>query len=309
MVVFQVKSTRHLSCINSTEGSGLQEKFLGEFEVYVNVDWGRPVDFWDGEEYVKREALSYRDGFLARLLISESRVFLLSEFTPDFKIGILSPIIPGVERKQRALYIELALDKLEKSSFGRKRNTISFKPHGQLGRTVIELKGESAKLRKRIYKILEKAKALNIKAEDAGIITTDRPIREIYGQRLQIIAQRHQTAEEPTETVGKVSASTSALELTHLNSPTEFSTVSETSDRNSVSQHAEEPEPKLEPSILTYEIESLFSSEEEIEPEEKERFENAWRSLIPRETVCPYCKTRLLTIDRVCPHCGAINLY
>ncbi|MHA1578872.1 MAG: hypothetical protein ACTSUQ_04470 [Candidatus Freyarchaeota archaeon] len=65
-----------------------------------------------------------------------------------------------------------------------------------------------------------------------------------------------------------------------------------------------------EPATVSCEIETLYSSEEEkIEPEEKKRRENAWKSLIPKETDCPYCKMRVLTIERVCPHCGAINLY
>ncbi len=292
----------------------MYEKFLGEFEVYVNVDWGKPLDFWDGEGYVERKALGFPEGFLARLLISESRVFLITEFTPDFAMGILSPTIPGVEKKQRSLYIELAIEKIEKVSFGLTKNVILFKPHGQLGRTVIEFKNLPEKAKKEIAESLEKARALKRPAPDAGIMSSGRPVKEIYEERLRIIASQGTSTllEQPsspehseTSTITKVVKSMSKIKF--VPPRISFSKTKESSPPNQPPSAPQEGE-KAESTIIGEEIESLYSKDDEVEPKEMEKREEIWKSLVPKETICPYCTRRVLSIDRKCPHCGAVNL-
>ena len=60
--------------------------------------------------------------------------------------------------------------------------------------------------------------------------------------------------------------------------------------------------------IETEDLDLEYQGDEELSREEREKLEKIWKSLIPRETICPYCKMRVLTLDRECPHCGAINL-
>ncbi|MFB0563792.1 MAG: hypothetical protein ACETWM_21555 [Candidatus Lokiarchaeia archaeon] len=293
----------------------MKEKFLGEFEVNVKVDWGKPVEIWEGEGYVERRALDYPEGFLARLLISESRVFLITEFTEEFKMGILAPVISGVEKKQRSLYMELALDKLEKYSFGMVKNTILFKPHGRLGKTIIEFKNLPGKMKKEIAESLEKARALKRKALNAGILVSDRPIREIYEERIKIIET--QRLETPTQEVTEesepeeISIPLATAETIPKMEPVPAEEPKITEPAEPIPELQQEPTEKIdvtEPSVPIEEIESANSERKELEVKYKKRLEKIWKSLIPRETICPYCKKRVLTIDRECPDCGAINL-
>lgn len=299
---------------------GLKEKILGEFEVTVNVEWGKPIDIWDGEEYVKRQALDYPEGFLARLLISETRIFIITEFTDEFKMGILTPIIPGIEKKIPSLYMELAIDKVEKYSFGLVKNEIMFSPHGQLGRTTIEFRKLPAKFKKEIPKILEKARALKLKAKDAGILFSDRPIKEVYEERMSVInAQRLETptpetgAEPESEEITIPTAKSQTIRKMET-VPSEETKISELPEPAPEIQEEEKVQSEeieieiTEPPVPIEEIELAHSESEELKAEEANRLEKTWKSLVPRETICPYCKKRVLTIDRVCPDCGAINL-
>ncbi|MEM2959469.1 MAG: hypothetical protein QW261_14310 [Candidatus Jordarchaeaceae archaeon] len=293
----------------------MYEKFLGEFEVNVNVDWGKPLNFWDGEGYVEKQALNFPEGFLARLLISESRVFLITEFTPDFAMGILTPTMPGVEKKQRSLYMELAIEQMEKVSFGMTKNVILFKAHGQLGRTVIEFKNLPEKAKKEIAESLEKARALKRSAPDAGILSSGRPVKEIYEERLRIIESQRinvpmeqPSSPEPSEpsTITKLVKSISKIKI--VPPKISFSKTKETISPPQQSTSMPQEGEKKESTIIGEEIESLYSKIDEAEPEETEKQEVIWKSLVPKETICPYCTRRVLTIDRKCPHCGAVNL-
>ncbi len=288
------------------------EKFLGEFEVNVNVDWGKPLSFWDGEGYVEKQALNFPEGFLARLIISESRVFLITEFTPDFAMGILTPTVPGVEKKQRSLYMELAIDKLEKVSFGLTKNEILFKAHGQLGRTVIEFKNLPEKSKKEITESLEKARALKRPAPDAGILSSGRPVKEIYEERLRIIESQRMNVSESSsrpesQEISPISKIVKSIQKIKIIPPKKLSPSETGETGSSPSQPSPQESEKKESIIIGEEIDSLYSKGDE-EPGETERREIIWKSLIPKDTICPYCARRVLSIDSKCPHCGAVNL-
>lgn len=304
-----------------------EEKILGVYEVRVFVNWSEPIDFWTGKRYVRRKALGFQKGFPAVFLISESRVFLMTEFTTSrVYTGIMVPIIPASKKKHRTFYMELALDKMVKYSFKGTKNYILFEPHGQLGTTIIQFKGLPENTKKEIEQALEKARASNLRAPDAGTLISDKPVREMFTLRWQIInAQRRKTPmpEAAAETVvgpvveiepAKIVIPLTKSELiinTEAATP-EASTITESSEPFPASQQKSTlPHTEIEatnPSISPEKAESLYFSKDEVKPEQKQRLEGIWKSLVPRETICPYCKTRVLTIDRKCPRCGAINL-
>lgn len=297
----------------------MKEKILGEFEVNINLDWGKPLAFWEGETYAKRQSLDYPEGFFARLLVSESRVFIITEFTDEFKMGILTPVISGIEKKQRSLYLELALDKIDKYNFGMMKNTILFKPHGVLGKITIEFKNLPAELRKKIPETLEKARALKIKAPNTGILVSDRPIKEIFEDRMRIInAEKLEPSVLEVEPEAKTRKRIISIPLVKSKSKPktetvlpESSSISDSSEPGATPQEGYSPpnnELVVEPSIAIEEIETAHSVSEEVKTDQAKRLDKIWKSLVPKETICPYCKKRLLTIDRECPDCGAINL-
>ncbi|MEM2145280.1 MAG: hypothetical protein QW279_07960, partial [Candidatus Jordarchaeaceae archaeon] len=193
------------------------EKILEKYQCRVLVNWGKPLPFWTGKKFVKREALG---DFPALFFISESRVFLMTEYTTGrVYVGIIVPIIPVTRKKHRILYMELALDKIEENP-GTKRkfayfkdNTLYFKPHGQLGRTKIVFQGLPKKFKKEIDETLQKAKALNLSAPDAGILITDRPIREVYEERIRIINAQRQKTPKPILTQEEI-VETESAEIT-----------------------------------------------------------------------------------------------
>lgn len=314
------------------------EKILEKYPVRVLVDWGKPLRFWNGKKYVKKQAL---EDFPALFFVSESRIFLMSDYTKDPKLLVVRtssiPIpTPVSGSKQRVFYMELALDKLEKKTGSNRKivyfrdNTLYFKPHGQLGRTRVTFKGLPKKFKKEIDEILQKASALNVIAPDAGILITDRPLKEVYEERIQIINTQRQKTLVPVETVKPKSEEftmpTIKYESTMETEPifkekqitTEKSKAIQTpipqtgSSEKSTMEHADlqtvEPILKKENQQMEKVEAELYSENKEQHIETLERLQKTWQSLTPRETICPYCKKRVLTIDRKCPHCGAINL-
>lgn len=314
------------------------EKILEKHQCRVLVNWGKPLPFWTGKKFVKREALG---DFPALFFVSESRVFLMTEYTTGrVYVGIIVPIIPVTRKKHRILYMELALDKIEENP-GTKRkfayfkgNTLYFKPHGQLGRTKIVFQGLPKKFKKEIDETLQKARALNLSAPDAGILITDRPIREVYEERIRIInAQRQKTLKLTLTQEEMVKPESAEITMPTIKYESMMETepifqenhatkeksktkptrlLQKESPKKPTVEHAklQTAEPILEGKPQQMEkIETDFYSESrEQHIENLERLQKTWQSLAPRETICTYCKKRVLTIDRKCPHCGAINL-
>jgi hypothetical protein len=301
-----------------------EEKILGKYEVRVYVNWSEPIEFWTGKRYVRRKALGFQKGFPAVFLISESRVFLMSEFNASrIYSGIMVPIFPTSRKKHRTFYMELALDKIVKYSFKGTKNYILFEPHGQLGITIIQFKNLPENTKKEMEEVLEKARTLNLRAPDAGTLISDKPVREIFLLRWQIINAQRQKTPMPQASVEAVVNSVVEIEPSRIVIPSakseliintettipEASTVTEISEPAPASQQESAlPVAKIEVASTPSEKFELLFGREEVKPENKQRLEGIWKSLVPRETICPYCKTRVLTIDRICPRCGAINL-
>lgn len=299
----------------------VEEKILGKYEVRVFVNWSEPIDFWTGKRYVKRNALGFQKGFPADFLISESRVFLMSDFTPGrVYTGIMVPILPASKKKHRTFYMELALDKIVKYSFEGTKNYILFKPHGQLGTTIIQFKDLPESTKKEIEETLKKAKSLNVRAPDAGTLISDKPVREIFSLRWQIINSQRQktpTPEAILKSVEEIEPKRIIIPPTRteliINPEGEIPgeskiIVTSQSDQNVPQESILSPsEIKSVNHSMVSQIEAFYGGGQ-AKTEYKERLEGIWKSLVPKETICPYCKTRVLTIDRKCPRCGAINL-
>lgn len=303
-----------------------KERILGEYEVRVYVNWSEPINFWTGKKYVRRKALGFQKGFPAVFLISSSRVFLISEFTASrVYTGIMLPIIPASKKKHRAFYMELALDKIVKYSFEGTKNYILFEPHGQLGITIIQFKDLPENTKNEMEEKLEKARALNLSAPDAGILISDKPVRELFSIRWKIINTRRRKTGIPQAAAKTVLQSVVEIEPTRIIIPPtkaeliinpeenipEASTISEIYEFTPASQQESTlPTAEIEVanhSMSTEKSELHYSIRDEVKPD-KQRLEGIWKSLVPKETICPYCKTRVLTIDKKCPRCGAINL-
>lgn len=375
------------------------EKIWDKYQCRFLVNWGKPLPFWTGQKFVKKEALG---DFPGLLLVSESRVFLMTEYTKGrVYAGVVVPIVPVTRQQHRILYMELALDKIEENlGTGRKfayfkDNALYFKPHGQLGRTKIVFQGLVKKFKKEIDEKLQKARALNLSAPDAGILITDRPLRQVYEERMRIINAQQRKPPTPEATVEKksdpITFPTVKYESIAETEPTvhEKPIETEKSKPTPILQHesttpikeieltqpllpAEKMKSKksyrtmerLEEKTTAEKVETPIkeiicpncgtrinintpcpkcgsitlnsvktetsqvaepSFEQENQQPKKleaetypwskkqsaetlEKLEKTWRSLALRETICPYCKKRVLTIDRRCPHCGAINL-
>ncbi|MEM3586878.1 MAG: hypothetical protein QXO71_06090, partial [Candidatus Jordarchaeaceae archaeon] len=186
---------------------------MGSYDVRVYVNWSEPIELWTGKKYVKRKALGLQKGFPAVFLISESRIFLMSEFVPSrVYTGIIVPFLPTSKEKHRTFYMELALDKIVRYSFKEAKNYIIFEPHGQLGTTIVQFKELPENTRKEIEEKLERAMALNLKAPDAGRLISDKPVREIFLLRWQIINTQRQKTPKIEATVEEIVKSVEEIE-------------------------------------------------------------------------------------------------
>ncbi|WXG42105.1 MAG: hypothetical protein WED07_15300 [Candidatus Freyarchaeum deiterrae] len=298
-----------------------EEKILGKYDVRVFVNWSEPIDLWTGKRYARRKALGFQKGFPATFIISESRVFLITEFTNSrVYTGIMVPVFPASKSKHRAFYMELALDKIVKYSFEKTKNYIIFMPHGQLGTTIIQFKDLPENVKKEIGETLGKARALNLRAPEAGILISDRAIREMFSLRWQIInAQRKATPTPISNMVAEPEYTQITIPLAKLKTAPntgaasqEASMVTEIPETLTAPQQGSKlPLVEIEAtgsSTSSEKVESHNFRRDEVKPETKQRLDGIWKSMVPRETICPYCKKRVFTIDKECPCCGAINL-
>nr|MDO8079487.1 zinc ribbon domain-containing protein [Candidatus Freyarchaeota archaeon] len=163
------------------------EAVLGDYNVWINISWGGMIPLQIADKTVGLQKIKYKKGIPAWMLISESRLILISEFKGQTKFMY---VLPLNRKKNHSLYMELALGKLHRYSFGTSKNYIEFEPHGQVGKTRIEFKSLSSIQKLRIQQTLEKAKALNKQAPEAGIIISGKPVEEVFTERTGLTSMR-----------------------------------------------------------------------------------------------------------------------
>ncbi|MFB0562408.1 MAG: hypothetical protein ACETWM_14480 [Candidatus Lokiarchaeia archaeon] len=163
------------------------ETIMGSYDAWVNVSWGNIIPVQMADKTVELRKIKYKKGIPAWILISESRLFLLSEFNAQTKFMY---VLPLSRKKRHSLYMELALEKLHGYSFGTFNNYIEFEPHGQVGKTRIDFKSISIRQKQLLQGNLEKAKILNTKAPDVGIVISGRPVEEVFMERTGLTSLR-----------------------------------------------------------------------------------------------------------------------
>lgn len=162
------------------------EVVLGSYHVWVNVSWEKKIPVHTADKIIGLRNFKCKKGFPAWMLISESRLFLLSEFNTQTKFMY---ILPLSGKKRQSFYMELALEKLFRYSFGA-NNFIEFEPHGQVGKTKIDFKSISNIQKQRIQENIEKAKILNKNAPGVGIIITGRSVEKVFNERTGLASVR-----------------------------------------------------------------------------------------------------------------------
>nr|MDO8080488.1 hypothetical protein [Candidatus Freyarchaeota archaeon] len=180
-----------------------------------------------------------------------------------------------------------------------------------------EFDGSYEKLKKEMLDIIEKVRALRIKPSDAGIQTAGRPVGRVHEETTQTIDAQPTRTPKPETPMSSRSMQT--IPTVKVKSTTDTKTVSsKESKKNEILEQILVPQQKQIPpsketeakksQVFSVGIESFYSKDVEIEPKVAEKLKKIWESFIPRETICPYCRKPVLSIDGACPHCGAVNL-
>lgn len=164
--------------------------------------------------------------------------------------------------------------------------------------------------------IIEKVRALRLNPSNAGAQTAARPVTEARKETTQIIYS--QPAETPKPETPVSSRPVQTIPTVKVKPTTDTKTVSlKESKKTKIlglipvfrqKQISLSKETPAKSPIFSVGIESFYSKDVEIKPEVAEKMKKIWESFIPRETICPYCRKPVLSIDNKCSHCGAVNL-
>lgn len=158
------------------------DKLLGRYRVRLNISWEKDID--------GRNKINFPKGFPARLYITESRLIIVSEFYSQDRFFGFVGRAPIGWMKCNTVYVELAIDKIKKYSFGRFGSYIVLEPHGNVGKTKIDIYNLSKEEKKLIRDDLDTARVFKKPATESGIVILDRPIAETVKQRFAML--RHE---------------------------------------------------------------------------------------------------------------------
>ncbi|MEM3588070.1 MAG: hypothetical protein QXO71_12220 [Candidatus Jordarchaeaceae archaeon] len=159
-----------------------EDKLLGRHKVRLNISWEKNIE--------GRNKINISGGFPAKLYITESRIIITSEFYLQDKVSRFVGRIPIGWMRYNTIYVELAVDKIKKYSFGRFRKYIVLEPHGDVGETKINFYNLPKEERKLIKEDLETARIFK-KPVDSGVVILDKPVAEIVRQRFAML--QHET--------------------------------------------------------------------------------------------------------------------
>lgn len=252
-----------------------EDKFLGRHRVRLNIYWEKDID--------GRSKLNFPKGFPARLYITESRLIIISEFYSHDKVYKLVRRIPIGWMRYNTVYVELAIDKIQKYSFGRFRSYIILEPHGNVGKTKIDLYNLSKEEKKLIKEDLDTAKVFRKPATESGIVILDRPIAETVAQRFTML--QHEAFISKYFKKPEVEK----VQIKRVRKKEKSSASTEVEPEQSGVKKEEQVQPS----------ESVI----EIPPQERIRI-----ALQSQLTKCKFCGQELLKSAKKCIKCGAINI-
>jgi hypothetical protein len=256
-----------------------EDKLLSRYKVRVNISWEKDIN--------GRNNLYFFKGFPAKLYITESRLIISSEFYSQDKVSRFVGRIPIGWMRYNTVYVELAIDKIKKHSFGRFGSTIVLEPHGNVGETKISFYNLSKEEKKLIKEDLDTARVFRKPAPESGIVILDRPIAEAVTQRFAML--RHEAV--ISKYFKKPEVKKVQIKRVSKKEKDSASTVVETvqSDVRKVKEKSEKQEQKLENVPVT-------------SPQER-----VWMTLQAQVTKCKFCGQEILKSAKKCIKCGAIN--
>lgn len=178
-----------------------------------------------------------------------------------------------------------------------------------------ELNGSSEKLKKEMLDIMGKVKALRLNPTGTKVQSGDKPLEERLHEETKPVPEVQPMGTFELE--AKSSGSAQTISTVTVKSTAETKTESLESKKTELLNQILVPEQKTAPlseetgikfPTIPVEFEVFYKKEVELDPKIVERLEKVWESLVPRETICPYCRKPVLSIDRTCYHCGAVNI-
>ncbi|MEM2145173.1 MAG: hypothetical protein QW279_07425 [Candidatus Jordarchaeaceae archaeon] len=251
-----------------------EDKLLGRHRVRLNISWEKDID--------GRNKINFSGGFPARLYITESRLIIISEFYSQDKVYKVIKRVPIGWMRYNTVYVELAIDKIQKYSFGRFRSYIILEPHGSVGRTKIDLYNLSKEEKRLIKEDLDTAKVFRKPATESGIVILDRPIAETVTQRFTML--QHEAFISKYFKKPEVEK----VQIKRVRKKGKSSVSTEVESEQSGVKKEEQVQP----------------SESVIEIPPQERIKMALQLQL---TKCKFCGQELLKSAKKCTKCGAIN--
>jgi len=180
---------------------------------------------------------------------------------------------------------------------------------------MMEVGGSSEKLKREMLDIMEKVKALRLNPTGTRVESINIPSEKTYEEPKPVPEVQPVGAFESE--APKISGLAQTISTVAVKSTIEAKTDSSESKKAELLEQILVSEEKTAPlskeAGITFppipvEFEVFYKKEFELDPKIVERLEKIWDSLVPRDTICPYCRKPVLSIDRVCYHCGAVNI-
>lgn len=256
-----------------------EDKLLSRYKVRLNISWEKSIN--------GKNNLNFFKGFPAKLYITESRLIISSEFYSQDKVSRFVGRIPIGWMRYNTVYVELAIDKIKKHSFGRFKNTIVLEPHGSVGETKINFYNLSKEEKRLIKEDLDTARVFKKPAPESGIVILDRPIAEAVTQRFAMLRHEAIISKHFTKKPEVKKIQIKRVKKEKASVDTTVETVQ--SSVGKVKEKEEKQEQVLENVSVT-------------SPQER-----VWMTLQAQVTKCKFCGQELLKSAKKCAKCGAVN--
>jgi len=259
------------------------DKLLSRHKVRLNISWEKDIK--------GKNKLNFFKGFPAKLYITESRLIISSEFYSQDRVSRFVGRIPIGWMRYNTVYVELAIDKIKKYSFGLFGSHVALEPHGNVGETKINFYNLSRGERKLIKEDLDTARVFRKPAPESGVVILDRPIADAVTQRFamlrhEAVISKYSPKKPEVKKVKKI-----PIKRVSIKEKADVGTAVETvqSVVGKVKEKAEKRGRLLE-NVL------------ETSPQERVRM-----TLQAQVIKCRFCGQEILKSAKKCVRCGAIN--